>query len=103
MCMLVHVLAVYLYVCMYMCVHECVHVFLRVYMSMCVLVHMLAVCLYVCMCVHAYLCALLVHKYQNLGSHNFYFSFNCANSIFLTCYILFFVVAIIYSTKTGPK
>ena len=99
MCVLVHVLAVYLYVCMYMCVHECVHVCLRVCMSMCVLVHMCSIllCVHVHVCasahacsmfvcvhvhVHTYLCALLVHKYQNLGSHNFFFSFNCGNSIF---------------------
>ena len=74
-----------------------------VYVHVCASAHACSMLVCVHVCVHAYLCALLVHKYQNLGSHNFYFSFNCANSIFLTCYILFFVVAIIYSTKTGPK
>ena len=56
-----------------------------VYVHVCASAHACSMLVCVHVRVHAYLCALLVYKYQNLGSHNFYFSFNCANSIFLNC------------------
>ena len=71
------------------------------YVHVCASAHACSMLVCVHVRVHAYLCALLVHKYQNLGSHNFYFSFNCANSIYPLN--LVFVVAIILSAKSGPK
>ena len=81
----------------------CVHI--HVSMSACVCAYTcvcMSVVIYacVCMCVYMciYVCALLVRKSQDLGFHNFYFSW--CKCYFFNPLNLGFVVAIIPSTKT---
>ena len=71
----------------------------QVRVCMCVHVHVCAcACVCICMCVHVNVCALLVHKSQDLGFHYSFFSFS-EILFFLTQLNLGFVVAVIPSTK----